>query len=163
MAGKILVTLKRHDRIEEIIPYVEKVAQPGMRVVFLIRSQVDGLEYLLDYVATMQTGLQKTLAAMKMAKRYSLLEAERQLVKQKVFPPREALHKRGVEVAVDVCTGHLKKVVRSYTLNGDVHLIMQRAGNGHPLVNLLRWTTDPSGLFKRHTLSPVLLLHPDQT
>jgi hypothetical protein len=34
MAEQILVTLKRHDRIEEIIPYLEKVAQPGTTVVF---------------------------------------------------------------------------------------------------------------------------------
>lgn len=35
MAKQILVPLKEHDRIEEIIPYIEEVARPGMRVVFL--------------------------------------------------------------------------------------------------------------------------------
>jgi hypothetical protein len=30
MAEKILVPLNRHDRVEEVIPYIEKVTQPGM-------------------------------------------------------------------------------------------------------------------------------------
>lgn len=40
MAAKILVPLKRHDRIEAIIPYIAQVTQPGMRVVFLIHHPV---------------------------------------------------------------------------------------------------------------------------
>jgi hypothetical protein len=74
MTEKILVPLKRDDNIEDIIPYVEKVAQPGMRLVFLVHCPVDGFEYIFDHVATMETGLQKTSAAVRVAKTYSLLE-----------------------------------------------------------------------------------------
>ncbi len=38
MAEKILVPLKRRDRIEEIIPDIEKVTQPGVSVVFLVHA-----------------------------------------------------------------------------------------------------------------------------
>jgi len=34
MAEQVLVPLKRNDRVEEIIPYVEKVTRPSMEVVF---------------------------------------------------------------------------------------------------------------------------------
>jgi hypothetical protein len=34
MAGEILVPLSLHDRIGDIIPYIEEVAKEGMRVVF---------------------------------------------------------------------------------------------------------------------------------
>ena len=37
MARQILVALKSEDRLSQMIPYIEKIAQPGMRVVFLIR------------------------------------------------------------------------------------------------------------------------------
>jgi len=43
MNKKILVPLGRHDRSEEIIPYIENVARPGMKVVFLVRYLVDGV------------------------------------------------------------------------------------------------------------------------
>jgi hypothetical protein len=42
MAEKILVPLKRHDRVEEMIPYIEKVTQPGTSVVFLVHHPASG-------------------------------------------------------------------------------------------------------------------------
>jgi hypothetical protein len=36
MSKKILVPLRQNDRTEEMVPYVEKVARPGMKVVFLV-------------------------------------------------------------------------------------------------------------------------------
>ena len=42
MNKKILVPLAQSDRAEEMIPYVEKVARPGMEVVFLVRYPIDG-------------------------------------------------------------------------------------------------------------------------
>jgi len=47
MAEQVLVPLKRNDRVEEIISYVEKVNQPGMEVVFLVRYPADRL--MIDY------------------------------------------------------------------------------------------------------------------
>jgi hypothetical protein len=42
MNKNILVPLGRYDRSEEMIPYIEKIARPGMKVVFLVRYPVDG-------------------------------------------------------------------------------------------------------------------------
>jgi len=44
MSKKILVPLKKHDRIEEIVPYLEEVTQPGTNVVFLIHYPVNGFK-----------------------------------------------------------------------------------------------------------------------
>ncbi len=38
MARQILVPVKR----SEVIPYIERIAAPGMKVVFLLRYPVDG-------------------------------------------------------------------------------------------------------------------------
>ena len=46
MAAKILVPLKKHDRVEEIVPYIEKVAEPGASVVFLVHHPVNGFKWL---------------------------------------------------------------------------------------------------------------------
>lgn len=161
MAREILVPLNRHDRIEEIIPYLKELAKPGMRVVFLIPYPVELWLWLWDHWVTTESPREATLAGRKIMDRYSW-EKQRGLAEQKVFLARETLHKRGVEVAVDVYTGSLRGVVGDYTANGDVHLIMMRADRGRPMMRLLRRISVPFGLFKRPSFSPVLLLHPDQ-
>ena len=55
MSGKIFVPLGKRDRIEEIIPYLDVLARPGMQVVFLTpyREKVSWMEVQLT---AMQTG-----------------------------------------------------------------------------------------------------------
>jgi hypothetical protein len=66
MAAKILVPLKTRDQIEEIIPYIEKVAEPGASVVFLVHHPVNGFKWLQAYCGIMQCGLEKTIAIRRM-------------------------------------------------------------------------------------------------
>lgn len=159
MAKEILVPLRGDDRIEEIIPYVEKLAQPGMRVVFLSRYLDDGFPWLHVYATTMGTGIRSMVAVKKMVERYSWEQQER-LARQRVYPACEALRKRGAQISVDVYTGSLRKVVRSYTRNGDVHLIVMRAGIGLRMKRFLYGTFPIFSLFKRPSFTPMLVVHP---
>ena len=63
MAKQILVPLTKGDRVEEIISYVEKVAQPGMKVVFLLRYPGEDLGTMLPLCAKMEGGMTGRLAA----------------------------------------------------------------------------------------------------
>ena len=45
MAKRIVIPLKRNSLIEEILPGLGKIAQPGMRVVFLIPYPVESWSY----------------------------------------------------------------------------------------------------------------------
>ena len=45
MNKKILVPLGQYDRSDEMVPYIENVARPGMKVVFLVRYLVDGVDW----------------------------------------------------------------------------------------------------------------------
>lgn len=160
MAGKILVALKRNDRLEEIIPYIEKIAQPGMKVVFLLRYPVSGdFLWLADHYVTTESPTKAMLAGQRIMERYSW-NAQKGLAEQRVSVARESLCKKGIKVAVDLYTDSLRRVVRDYTAHGDVHLIMMGAGNGHPIVRLLRRTLPLLGLFGKPSSSPVLLFHP---
>jgi hypothetical protein len=154
MSKKILVPLGQYDRTEEMIPYIEKVARPGMKVVFLIRYPVDGIRW-----QTEAFGIMAALQSRELANHYSWEENLRR-AKRKVAPACEVLYPKGVEVAVDVYTGSLKKAVRSYTLNGDVHLIMTRAGVGDWIARLFDGTNSVLKWFKRPSFSPVLLINP---
>lgn len=160
MAGQILVALNRHDRIQEILPYIEEIAKPGMRIVFLIPYPVELWLYLRDHWVTTESPTKAMLEGRKIMERYSW-ELQRGLAEQRVFPAREALRKRGVEIAVDIYTGSLRKVVESYTHDGDVHVIMMRAGIGLRIMGFLHGISPLFRLFKRPSFSSVLLLHPD--
>lgn len=161
MAGKILVQLKRHDQIDDIIPYVEKITRPGMKVIFLIGYPIEPWLWVRDHWVTTESPREAMLAGRKIMERYSW-ETQKGLAEKKVFPAREALRERGVEVAVDVYTGRLTEVVESYTLNGDVHLIMVPTNNSHLIMRLLQAAARLFGMAERPSVSPVLLLHPGQ-
>lgn len=160
MAKQILVPLKRHDRIGEIIPYLEKIAKPEIRVVFLIPYPVETWLWLQDHWVTAESPRKAMLAGRTITARYSW-EAQRGLAEEMVFPARQALEKRGMEIAVEVYTGSLRRVVENFTAHGGVHLIVMQVGNGHLIVRLLHSMMRLLGLFKRSDVPPVILLNPD--
>ena len=154
MNKKILVPLGQYDRSEEMIPYIENVARPGMKVVFLMRYPVDGF-----IRAKEEYGMRAALEAKKSVNYYSW-EGNLENAKKQVASACEALRAKGIEAAVDVYAGSLKKAVRSHTLNGDVHLIMTRAGIGDWIARLFDGTTSVFKWFKRPSFSPVMLINP---
>jgi hypothetical protein len=151
MNKKILVPLGQYDRSEEMISYIENVARPGIKVVFLMRYPVDGFRWQKE-----EYGVRAALETKELVSYYSwernVEEAQKQLA-----PACEALRARGIEATVDVSAGSLKKAVRSHTLGGDVHAIMTRAGIGDWIARLFDGTGSVLKLLKR---PPVLLINP---
>src|SRR5215475_8786221 len=154
MNKKILVPLGQYDRSEEMIPYIEKVVRPGMKVVFLMRYPADGIGLRKE-----EYGMRAALEAKNLVNYYSW-EGNLEKAKQQVAPACEALRARGIEAAVDVYAGNLKKAVRSHMLDGDVHLIMTRAGIGGWVARLFNGTISIFNWFKRPSVSPVMLINP---
>jgi hypothetical protein len=158
MAAKILVPLKKHDRVEEIVPFIEKVAQPGTRVIFLVRHPVNGLKWLQAYSAISQCGIESAPPVRKMAESYSA-RMRMQLGRQKVFNTSEALHKLDVRVGVDVYAGSLSKTLRSYENNEDGQLVLIQPSIRQRIVSFLQGTVSLRRLFSRRSFSSVILLH----
>jgi hypothetical protein len=154
MNKKILVPLGRYDSSEEMIPYIEKVARPGTKVVLLMRYPVDGF-----VGAKEEYGMRAALKAKQLVNHYSW-EGNLQNAQKQVALTCEALRARGIEAAVDVYAGSLKKAVRSHMLSGDVHLIMTRLGIGDWIAKLFDGTTSIFKWFRRPSFSPVLLINP---
>lgn len=154
MNKKILVPLGQYDRSEEMIPYIENVARPGMKVVFLVCYPVDGFLWAKE-----EYGMRAALKAKELVNYYSW-EGNLENAQKQVAPTCEALRAKGIEGAVDVYAGGLKKAVRSHMLNGDVHLIMTRAGIGDWITRLFDGTSSVFKWFKRPSFSPVMLINP---
>jgi hypothetical protein len=154
MNRKILVPLGRHDRSEEMIPYIEKVARPGMKVVLLMPYPVDGFVWAKE-----EYGMKAALKAKQVMNHYSW-EGNLKNAQKQVALACEALRARGIEASVDVYAGSLKKAVRSHMLHGDVHLIMTRLGIGEWIERLFDGNTSIFRWFKRPSFSPVMLINP---
>jgi hypothetical protein len=169
MALQILVALKSEDRLSQMIPYIEKVAQPGMKVIFLIRfspqTASDALRNnsielkCLEESRFFEGELEKPKFTQRNFREAEPMEEQRLSAEHKVFLALEALLKRGIEIAVDVYTGSLKRAVKSYTCKGDVHLIVMRARR-ELMMDFLHKAFPVFGLFKQPSFSPILVLHP---
>ncbi len=158
MAKQILVPISRNDRVKEMIPYVERVTNPGMKVVFLVRYPVDGFdEYIRAGRATGETGTPNPEEIKKIAARYTW-ESQQQQARQRVFPACHALQRKGAEVTVEVYAGSLRKAVKSYALTGDVHLMMANAGIGRVISRSLKNLVSALRLSKRPSFAPTLSL-----
>lgn len=154
MAEKILVALGDGDSAGELIPYIEKIAKPGMRVVFLVRYLVDGLYWLIGQVAAMETGTRNLARAKEIQGRWSWQNQER-LAEKKVSSARERLRKCGVGVDVEVYAGSLRKALRDHTVSGDVHLVVMKSSR---FKSFLQGAVGAFGIFPKP--APVLLLNP---
>lgn len=155
MTKKILVPLKKGDRVEELIPYIKEVTQPGETVVFLIERPVNGFKWLQAYSAIMQCDINSAQAVRKMAESHSA-EMNRRLAHQRVFQTCAALHELGIRISVETYTGSLRKTLKSYVSNGSVDLIVTPPRVELAFISLLQGATAVLSMFHRPSPAPLL-------
>jgi hypothetical protein len=106
VTGQILVPMRRNDKIEDVLPYLEQIARPGCKVTLLVHYSVEGQDWFQD----------KSMPSMV---------KERGLVAEKdTFLALKPLRERDVKVALDIYAGPLRKVIKQYALRGDIDLVM---------------------------------------
>ena len=157
MAERVLVPLKRHDRVEEVIPYLEKVTRTDTGLVFLIRQRLSGFKWLQAYCGIMECGFDNAMMLTKMIESHSV-KTRAQLAERKVFQTCQALHRLGVKTAVEVYSGRLTRKLKSCVSQGDSQLVLMRSGMGHGISSFLR--REFCGLFQPPASQTVLLLYP---
>lgn len=145
MTGQILVPLRRGDSIADVIPYLEQIAGPGSRIIFLVHYSVEGLDWFQNKSRTSMIKEQKLAAA------------------KEAFPALDALRERHVTVALDIYAGPLRKVVKQYTLRGDIDLVMILAGRRSRIGRLFRSFLFLLNLSSLSKSPSVLLLRPDNS
>jgi hypothetical protein len=161
MEGKILVLLRRHNRIEDILPSLEKIAQPGMKVVFLIPYPAKLWPWLRDHWVTTESSREAIVLGKKIADEYSW-EAQKELAEQKIALARDVLQKRQVEVDATICASSMKRAIEDHNVDGEAQLVLLHAGSNHLLINILRRSFFSFGAFKRRVFRPMLLVYPGQ-
>ena len=124
MEDQILVPFNSHNRVSDIISVIEKVAKPGMRIVFLVRYPVNILEWLRDHWVTTESSREAALAGTKIVDKYSI-EGQRALAEKIVAPWRPAFEKIEVKATVDVYTGSLSSALENYSRRDGVSLLIR--------------------------------------
>jgi hypothetical protein len=109
VTGQILVPLRRGDRIKDVIPYLEQIAGPGSRVIFLVHYSVESLDWFQSEPMM------------------SVIKEQKLMADNNTFLALEPLRERDVTVALDIYAGPLRKVVKQYTCRGDIDLVMLAA------------------------------------
>jgi hypothetical protein len=168
MAAEILVALKSEDRLSQMIPYIEKIARPGMRVVLLIRfipqpasKWHDAIELECPQDSRLFEGeSKKSRSTGENIRATESIEAQRLSAEHEVFLALEAMLKRGIEIAVDVYTGSLRRAVKSYMRKGNVHSLVKRMGKIRVMMQFVRRAFPGLGAFNEQTFSPILVFHP---
>jgi hypothetical protein len=162
MKDHILVPLKRRDQIEEVLPYIEKIARPGIDVVFLIRSSSTNWPRMEALLAAMHTG---NAAALQNCEGILGFEYERQkrLAEESLQGFNQRLARKGVQTHVKIYAGPLKRTLRNSSRNGNIRLVVMPATGPSPWVRPLEAVRSALGLMRQRRHCPVLLLHPGQT
>jgi len=151
MSNQILVPLNRADRVEEITSYLEEIAKPEMKVVFLISYPMEVWTHVRGHWVTTESTREAISVGRKIMEQFCW-KSQQKLAEREVAAACGALLKRGIEVAVKIYTGSLGSAVRDCAGDGDIHLIMKRAGG------FLSWITVLFGLAQRSAFPPALLV-----
>jgi hypothetical protein len=171
MAPQILVVLRNQDCLSHMIRTIEEVAQPGMKIVFLIHSCRSALLHAFGDKGSELNRLEEVRLAEHRDERRvmreevgaaPLIDRHTLAAEHKVFLALEGLLKNGVELTVDVYTGSLRRVVKSYVRKGNVNLIMKSTRRVLTILGLIRRLLSLVSLFKEPSCSPIRLLHANQ-
>jgi nucleotide-binding universal stress UspA family protein len=143
VTGQILVPLRKGDRIEDVVPYLEQIAQPGSKVTLLVHYSVEGLDWLQGKSTT------------------SVVKEQKPVADENTFLALESLRERDVKVALDIYAGPLTKVVKQYALRGDIDLVMIAARGKSWIGRLLQNCPFFFNFSRLSKSSSMLLLRPD--
>jgi hypothetical protein len=123
MEEKILVPLRNSDEVYGVTPYLETIAKPGARVIFLVRCSTDGCGQPLDRTVLLEPGLPSSVVRRQISARWSW-EYKKRLAEDAILSACQNLRKHGVNVQVNVHSRNINKVVRNYVLYGSVNFVV---------------------------------------
>jgi len=153
MEETILIPLRNSDEVHGIIPYLEKIAEPGGTVVFVVRCVTDGCHQALDRKVLLEPGLPSSVVGSQFSIRCSL-EHKKQLAENTILSACSSLRQRGVNIEVNAHSGSTKRVVKNYLLYGNTNFLVVRPKQKRLEMFLQRILRCP-GLFEQ----PAVVMH----
>jgi nucleotide-binding universal stress UspA family protein len=159
MDGQLLVPLRGSDRIEQFLPYIEQIARPGVKVVFLVHLGTGRFQEIFDQLVAIHTGLAPAFLSVRNSDSESLNQRSR-LTREEIIRRCKSLREKGVEISVGLFAGPLRTAVREFAQKEDIQLVIMRGATRNWLARILRKIGSVLHLFRPEMLPPVILFHP---
>lgn len=154
MKKLILVPMKRDDRVGDLLPYVEEVVRPGMKVLFMAPYPVEGFRCSHE-----ESGWKAIAEGIRLADYYKW-DTNRRKVNELWAPAMEALNAKGIEAVIELYAGSMRRAVREYAARGDIHLIVTRASFGNWVERIFDAAIAVVRSLVRPSFAPVMLVNP---
>ena len=157
MRCQILVPIKGCDHIEEFLPYLEDMARPDTKIIFLVHLDVDRFSELINQLLTLQSGKPGDFSSASVAP-HDRGEPQSNLARRIDRASRE-LSNRGAQIDVKFYSGRVKPILRQYNEVDAKSLVIMS-----PAINRARrWLRSliaALGIARPPSAMPVRLCHP---
>ncbi len=127
MARQILISLRGTDRIEEVLPYVERSVHTGVKVVFVVHYGLTGFRELMDQLLAHQKESRGELFSNSSDS--DIAEDQRLSADRRILFACRRLVNRGAEIDVIVYGCTLSAVLEKYLHKEEVELIPAKMGD----------------------------------
>lgn len=157
MENQILVPLRTPHQIQQVLPYVDEIARPGTRVLFLVPSELKPIHVLTEQLLLIQTGINYSLSPGN--DQHAIAQQRASLAKAKVFSACEPLAKKGIEIDMTIYKGSLRRTLREHLRRESVQLVIMSPVRRNWALSLLHVMRPLSRFFALPSCPPVLVLH----
>jgi len=154
MNKQLLVPIKSYRQLEALLPYLEDMARPGMKIIFLVQLGANRFAQLAGLLLEIQNGLPGTL--------YSDTVEQQSHLTHRIEHASESLSDRGIRIEVKFYSGRLRPILSGYIEDDHHHTVVMRPRGSQPR----RWLTSVFSALRTGNSSrpiPVLLYHPRST
>jgi hypothetical protein len=124
MQAQILVPIKRHERVEELVPYLELLAPAGSTVVFLIPIAANLFPWWSEALIAPASELKSAMTLSVLAAKASR-ERQLQAAMEQIAAARRALERKGVVVQIDCFLGGMEKELARLSETATHTLVLQ--------------------------------------
>jgi len=159
MADCILVALDETERIDHFMAHLKVTAQPGDKLIFLVRTAASAWGEVETHLPMVETGNITSREYRGSAWRFNI-EREKQKAERNLALACEALRRKGMNAEVKMYAGGLSKAVRECTKAGAARLVVMPAN--YPGIQVVKAFLAALRLFSHH-VPPVALLPPRYT
>ena len=159
MADSILVALDETQRIHRFMAHLKSTAQPGDKIIFLVRTATSAWGDVETHLPMVETGNITSREYRGSAWRFNI-DREKQKAERNLALACETLQREGMSTEVKMYAGGLSKAVRECTRTGAARLIVMPAN--YSRIQVVKAVLAALRLFNRH-VPPVALLPPRYT
>jgi hypothetical protein len=154
MADSILVALDETQRIHRFMAHLKSTAQPGDKIIFLIRTTTSTWGDVETHLPMVETGNITAREYRGSAWRFNV-EQEKQKAERELELVCQALQRKGINAEVRMYAGGLSKAMRECAKAGATRLIIMPAS--HASIQMVKASLATLRLLGSH-VPPVALL-----